>query len=77
LAVFSSLQLNTNTKHLSNVFNDDVISDVSAAATNHALLSGEVVNVAKALVNDKLTPNANHLFFNHNNYNVTSVKPLT
>jgi hypothetical protein len=29
------------------------------------------------LVNDKLTPNANHLFFNHNNYNVTSVKPLT
>lgn len=74
--MFSSLQLRNSTDAGSGTFTGEVVSDLTCTTPTYNLLSGEFVNIVRNVSSDKLTPNSNHLFFNHNMYSVIKTGPI-
>jgi len=68
LPLFSSIYSNASGFENNSVFDGDVSYDVNCVNTSINVLSGDVVSIARSLVNDKVTPGSQLLFFNSNNY---------
>ena len=77
LLIFSSLRQNVSGSVETHPFNLTLPLDVNCTPLQTQVLTGDYTTITRTLLNNKLTPNSSHLFFNFNKYRTLNCDNLT